>query len=182
MIEKILKAVKSSNKKRGRNITVGAVVGFLLSCTAVMGADDKYLWIRENSGAIEFNISKTNNSNGNDGDWKEEHPYNDENTWNADTETYINNMTLSSNENNGKRNEGFGDFDLSYGLRLSGTLTEFNFINNGSITAEGQYGSFGIFNIGTMKNITNNGSITAEGHLLVPVMEFIILLAIRWKI
>ena len=235
LIEKIMKAVKSGNKKRGRNITVGAVIGFLLSCTAVMGADDKYLWIRENSGAIEFNISKTNNSNGNDGDWKEEHPYNDENTWNADTETYINNMTLSSNENNGKRNEGFGDFDLSYGLRLSGTLTEFNFINNGSITAttystssgidnvgtignitnngsitakssgtsssgidnygtignvtnngsitaEGQYGSFGIFNIGTMKNITNNGSITAEGHLLVPVMEFIILLAIRWKI
>ena len=187
MIEKIMKAVKSGNKKRERNITVGAVIGFLLSCTAVMGADDKYLWIRENSGAIEFNISKTNNSNGNDGDWKEEHPYNDENTWNADIETYINNMTLSSNENNGKRNEGFGDFDLSYGLRLSGTLTEFNFINNGSITAkssgtsssgidnygtignvtnngsitaEGQYGSFGIFNIGTMKNITNNGSMT----------------------
>ena len=68
MIEKIMKAVKSGNKKRGRNITVGAVIGFLLSCTAVMGADDKYLWIRENSGAIEFNISKTNNSNGNDGD------------------------------------------------------------------------------------------------------------------
>ena len=162
MIEKIMKAVKSGNKKRGRNITVGAVIGFLLSCTAVMGADDKYLWIRENSGAIEFNISKTNNSNGNDGDWKEEHPYNDENTWNADTETYINNMTLSSNENNGKRNEGFGDFDLSYGLRLSGTLTEFNFINNGSITATTYSTSSGIDNVGTIGNITNNGSITAK--------------------
>ena len=162
MIEKIMKAVKSGNKKRGRNITVGAVIGFLLSCTAVMGADDKYLWIRENSGAIEFNISKTNNSNGNDGDWKEEHPYNDENTWNADTETYINNMILSSNENNGKRNEGFGDFDLSYGLRLSGTLTEFNFINNGSITATTYSTSSGIDNVGTIGNITNNGSITAK--------------------
>ena len=56
MIEKIIKVVKSGNKKRGRNITIGAVVGMLLSCTAVMGADeDKYLWVKENgSGALEF--------------------------------------------------------------------------------------------------------------------------------
>ena len=40
MIEKIMKAVKSGNKKRGRNITIGAVVGMLVSCTAVMGADN----------------------------------------------------------------------------------------------------------------------------------------------
>ncbi len=37
MIEKIMKAVKSGNKKRGKNITIGAVVGMLLSCTIVMG-------------------------------------------------------------------------------------------------------------------------------------------------
>ncbi|WP_306583864.1 hypothetical protein, partial [Fusobacterium ulcerans] len=37
MIEKIMKSVKSSNKKRGRNITIGAVVGMLLSCTVIMG-------------------------------------------------------------------------------------------------------------------------------------------------
>ena len=136
----------------------------LLSCTALMGADDKYLWIRENSGAIEFNISKTNNSNGNDGDWKEEHPYNDENTWNTDTKTYINNMTLSSSENNGKENNGYADFDLSYGLRLSGTLTGFNFINNGSLTAKNtSNSSYGIYNELSSKigNITNNGLITA---------------------
>mgnify|MGYP005892787427 CR=1 FL=1 len=164
MIERIMKAVKSSSKKRGRNITLGAIVGMLLSCTALMGADDKYLWIRENSGAIEFNISKTNNSNGNDGDWKEEHPYNDENTWNTDTKTYINNMTLSSSENNGKENNGYADFDLSYGLRLSGTLTGFNFINNGSLTAKNtSNSSYGIYNELSSKigNITNNGLITA---------------------
>ena len=47
MIEKIMKAVKSSNKRRGRNITIGAVIGFLLSCTAVMGTvDGNYLWIK----------------------------------------------------------------------------------------------------------------------------------------
>ncbi len=28
MIEKVMKAVKSSNKKRSRNITIGAVIGF----------------------------------------------------------------------------------------------------------------------------------------------------------
>ena len=37
MIEKIMKAVKSGNKKRGRNITIGAVVGMLLSCTGGNG-------------------------------------------------------------------------------------------------------------------------------------------------
>ena len=47
MIEKIMKEVKRGNKKRSINITVGAVVGFLLSCTAVMGAG---LEITENAG------------------------------------------------------------------------------------------------------------------------------------
>ena len=48
MIEKVMKAVKRGNKKRSRNITIGAVIGFLLSCTAVMGADDNYLFIKVN--------------------------------------------------------------------------------------------------------------------------------------
>ena len=52
MIEKIMKAVKRGNKKRSINITVGAVLGFLLSCTAVMGANE-YLWIK-NDGGIKF--------------------------------------------------------------------------------------------------------------------------------
>ena len=55
MIEKIIKAVKRGNKRRGRNITIGAVVGFLLSCTAVMGADN-YLWIREKDKTIQYNL------------------------------------------------------------------------------------------------------------------------------
>lgn len=42
MIETIIKAVKREIK-RGRNITIGTVIGFLLSCTAVMGANDNYL-------------------------------------------------------------------------------------------------------------------------------------------
>ena len=51
MIEKIMKAVKSSNKRRGRNITIGTVIVFLLSCTAVMGVTEgNYLWIKDNNG------------------------------------------------------------------------------------------------------------------------------------
>ena len=65
MIEKVMKAVKSSNKRRGRNITIGAVIGFLLSCTAVMGEEDSYLWIKgENNGEIKFNTQKTKEVDG----------------------------------------------------------------------------------------------------------------------
>ena len=74
MIEKIMKAVKSSNKKRSRNITIGTVIGFLLSCTAVMGAiDGNYLFIKDDGG-IKFST---------DGNaWDNTNPYEDVgNTW-----------------------------------------------------------------------------------------------------
>ncbi|WP_462425800.1 autotransporter domain-containing protein [Fusobacterium varium] len=161
MIEKIMKAVKRGNKRRGRNITIGAVIGFLLSCTAVMGAtSDKYLWIREDGGTIKFSIDGTTTS---DGDWKTENPYeNAGNIWDKDTATktytYTNNMTLSSNAANGT----IGNGNISYGLRLSGNLTDVNFINNGSITGEiSDAGSgFGIYNTGKMGNIANTGLIS----------------------
>ncbi|WP_294667768.1 hypothetical protein, partial [uncultured Fusobacterium sp.] len=98
MIEKIMKSIKSGNKKTGRNITIGTVVGMLLSCTAVMGAD-KYLWIKENGETVKFNTVATTDAEGTGGNWNEEHPYDDENIWNADTKTYINNMTLSGKNN-----------------------------------------------------------------------------------
>ena len=57
MIEKIMKAVKSSNKRRGRNITIGAVIGFLLSCTAVVGADEENITGRfKGENATDFDI------------------------------------------------------------------------------------------------------------------------------
>ena len=159
MIEKIIKAVKSSNKKRSRNITIGAVIGFLLSCTAVMGATgDNYLWIKkENGEEIKFSIDGTTTS---DGTWDTTNPYK-EITWNAETKTYTNNMTLSSSEANGN-NSG----NISYGLRLSGELTGVNFINNGSIigtmTASASYG-YGIHNSAEMGNIENTGVIIGSG-------------------
>ncbi|MCD7979020.1 MAG: autotransporter domain-containing protein, partial [Fusobacterium sp.] len=159
MIEKIMKAVKSSNKRRGRNITIGAVIGFLLSCTAVMGADD-YLWIKGDSGKIEFNKAETTAS---DGSWNKGNPYEDAgNIWNTVKKTYTNNIALSSNAANGN-DRGIG---ISYGLRLSGGLTDVNFINNNSITGKVSSGSgdgYGIHNSAEMGNIKNAGEISGSG-------------------
>ena len=161
MIEKIMKAVKSSNKKRSRNITIGAVVGFLLSCTAVMGAtSDNYLWIKGDSGKIKFSIDGTT---GADGKWNEGNPYSN-NNWDTGTKTYTNNTLLSSNGANGKEEKK----KISYGLRLSGELTDVNFINNSSIKGEMSgvdynYG-YGIYNESTkMGNIENMGVISGYG-------------------
>ena len=159
MIEKIIKAVKRGNKRRGRNITIGAVIGFLLSCTAVMGADS-YLWIREKDKTIQFNTINTDDENGANGNWNTANPYK-EVTWNPKTKTYTNNMTLSSSEANGVD----GGYDISYGLRLSGNLTGVNLINNGSITGIISSGNgYGIFNSATMGNIENKGTISGTGY------------------
>ena len=165
MIEKIMKAVKSSNKKRSRNITIGAVIGFLLSCTAVMGTDN-YLWIKEDSG-IKFNTQKTTQADGSDSGvtWSTTNPYeNAGNIWDTGTKTYTNNTTLLSSDVNGKD----GVYDISYGLRLSGDLTGVNFVNNGSITGimnsktSSGYG-YGIHNSAEMGNIENTGVISGFG-------------------
>ena len=135
MIEKIMKAVKSGNKKRGRNITVGAVVGMLLSCTAVMGANE-YLWIKNDGGVIKFSTdNNTPVSTGN--------PY-EENTW--DGVDYVNNITLNSTS-------------TDYGLKLSGDLSGINFTNNGLITVTRNSNAYGVYNEGTIESITNNGVI-----------------------
>ncbi|MEH1741400.1 autotransporter outer membrane beta-barrel domain-containing protein [Fusobacterium varium] len=171
MIEKIMKAVKSSNKRRGRNITIGAVIGFLLSCTAVMGADE-YLWIRKNDGEeIKFNTEKTTQADGSDGkNWSEENPYEDAgNIWDTGTKTYTNNTTLLSSAVNGQGLDEYNNSrDISYGLRLSGELTDVNFVNNGSIigimrsTSTYNQG-YGIYNSAKMGNITNTGVISGSG-------------------
>ncbi|MEH1739552.1 autotransporter outer membrane beta-barrel domain-containing protein [Fusobacterium varium] len=163
MIEKIMKAVKSSNKKRSRNITIGTVIGFLLSCTAVMGAGD-YLWIKEDNGKIKFSTDSTTDSA--EGTWNERNPYeNAGNIWDKDTKTYTNNTLLSSNAANGKNSSGR---NISYGLRLSGELTDVNFINNSSIKGEmsgvAYNYSYGIYNESTkMGNIENMGVISGYG-------------------
>ena len=152
MIEKIMKAVKSSNKRRGRNITIGAVIGFLLSCTAVMGVTEgNYLWIKDDNGEIKFST--------NGKEWNNENPYS-ENSWNTTTNTYTNNITLSG--------KGNGVSKANYGLKL-GTITnlnsEFKFINNGVISGTGSGNSAcGILynGQGKIEAITNRGEISGK--------------------
>ncbi len=144
-MDKIIKAVKSSNKKRGRNITIGAVVGMLLSYTVVMGAEENYLWIKNNSGVIEFS-TKDDGLN-----WEDGNPY-DENSWLGNTYT---NNTILSGTNNGKNLSK----PIGYGLKLSGDLKEVSFINNGLVLGKGEY-NYGIFNSScNIKSIINNGII-----------------------
>ncbi|WP_443863787.1 autotransporter domain-containing protein [Fusobacterium ulcerans] len=152
MIEKIMKAVKSGNKKRGRNITVGAVVGMLLSCSVVIKADVTGLEITKNGENIEFKDKAGNKFEpGLEGD-----PYL-ENTWNEVTETYINNTTLSGTSNDASSN--------GCGISLNGDLGEFKFRNNaliiGTATGEESYGA-GIYNGSdtTITKLVNDGSIT----------------------
>ena len=145
MIEKILKTVKSSSKKRGKNITIGAVVGMLLSCSAVIKADD-YLWLKYDNG-IKF--SKDNGAG-----WKEENPYT-ENNWNGTT--YTNNIRLYG-ENNDSSTDG-------YGLKLDTSRIRINLVNNGIIYGYGDdyVSGTGIgINIGsssTVGKLGNNGVI-----------------------
>ena len=146
MIEKIMKAVKSSNKRRGRNITIGAVVGFLLSCTAVMGVDDNYLFIKDDSG-IKFS------TDGNE--WNNTNPY-AENNWLESTKTYINNTILSAN----------GTGDEAYGVKLELNSPNFRFINNGAINGSSDSNkAYGIYvNDGKVESIENNGTINGSSN------------------
>ena len=190
MIEKIMKSIKSGNKKTGRNITIGTVVGMLLSCTAVMGAD-KYLWIKENGETVKFNTVATTDAEGTGGNWNEEHPYDDENIWNADTKTYINNMTLLSTGIN-ITTDGYAR-NASCALKLSGDLggvinnslimgadisnvvressgiyiynsSNVETITNNGLIAASAGGSAGIYNFSAVETLTNTGSIMGTGQ------------------
>ena len=150
MIEKVMRAVKSNNKKRGRNITIGAIVGMLLSCSAVMGADVVGLEItKDTSGEIKFSKNGT--------EFTPENPNNPypENTWDKESITYTNNSGISVNSDSGN----------AYSLKLNGDLSGVSFINNGSVSATGSSQGYGIYNKdGSIKTITNNGSIYSERY------------------
>ena len=143
MIEKIMKAVKSGNKKRGRNITVGAVVGMLLSCTAVMGTDVSGLEITKDSDIIIF---KGENGNEFDPEKLEGNPYPD-NTW--ANNTYTNNSSIVGENASGN----------AYGLKVSESIS---IVNNGEISASsGNNYAYGIGISGDIeiKKLENNGMI-----------------------
>ena len=148
MIEKIMKTVKRGNKKRSRNITIGAVIGFLLSCTAVAGADE-YLYIKDNNGKVQFSTNGTK--------FEDPNPYKDAgNIWDKETNTYVNNIALS-----GTNNEASG---AGYGVRLKLNSEGVKFINNGAISAESaSSNAYGIDNVaGSKISLINNGTISAS--------------------
>ena len=144
MIEKIIKAVKRGNKRRGRNITIGAVIGFLLSCTAVMRADEIGLEITQKADEeIKFNGSEYD---------KDKHKFPD-NTF--EDGTYINNMTISAENDSG----------AAYGIKLSLTDKTINIINNGTILGNSSNSGYGhgiCIDGGTIKILTNNGLISGS--------------------
>ena len=146
MIEKIMRAVKSNNKKRGRNITIGAVVGMLLSCSTVMGADVVVLEITKGENGIEFSKDGNPFEPGIEGD-----PY-PENTW--EDNTYTNNMTISG--------EATTSVDIGIGIQLSGEL-KVNLTNNGAIIGSSSGSGYEIVIYSLTGNLTNNGIITGSG-------------------
>ncbi|UYI77376.1 MAG: autotransporter domain-containing protein [Fusobacterium varium] len=158
MIEKIMKAVKRGNKRRSRNITIGAVIGFLLSCTAVAGADE-YLYIKDDNG-IQFS------TNGNV--WDNTNPYEDaENIWDTGTNTYVNNIELIG------ENNIIGSDTSGYGVKLEiSNNSNFKFVNNGDIygsatsteitKAQNVYG-YGMNISEDVESITNSGYIVGSG-------------------
>ena len=151
MLEKIMRAVKSNNKKRERNITIGAVLGMLLSCTAVMGAGETGLDITKDNSGIIFSKDGTTFIPEDSND-----PY-PNNEWVGNT--YTNNSIIF-----GKATDDSGS--AGYGLKLSGDLGQMKFINNSSISGEETVNGYGIYNAGgIIGSIENNGSIFGKGYV-----------------
>ena len=149
MIEKIMKAMKSNNKKRGRNITIGVAVGFLLSCTLAAGANNgkNYLIIKKDKGTTQFSTE-------NESRLQSKNPYLEWNTWEDDV--YTNNILLSGTTN---------DNGNGFGLKLI-DVTGLGFINKGTIegtTNEASKSAYGInIDNSTVTTLKNNGIIDAE--------------------
>ena len=160
MIEKIMKAVKRGNKKRGKNITVGAVVGMLLSCTVVMGAGEIGLEIVDgDEEGIKFS------KDGKEfvpGDFENDPYFN--NIWDKIEKSYTNNSIIAGVSSDSK---------TSYGLNIT-NINEYgkkskinNIINNALITSYSDNTSTGeSWGINIESNInkalTNNGLIDAR--------------------
>ena len=152
MIEKIMKAVKSENKKRGRNITIGTVVGMLLSCTFVMGATT----VRED--VIELNIA-------NDGSGIKFDKVFPENSWKENI--YTNNAIILGESSTGTENR--------IGIKIDGGNKETNLtlVNNNTISGKSTHGNgYGILmehlGEGSKFKFINNGVVSGESSATDP--------------
>ena len=165
MLERIMKAVKSGNKKRGRNITIGTIVGMLLSCTVVMGVEIIGLEItKDNSDNIKFTaLSGGEGSKISIGE---------------DSNEYYNHNIFKDNVyTNNMRIEGGSSYYNTYGMKLSSLTDNFILINENVITGRNtgkEQNSIGENSIGiNIENsniefaIKNNGIISSEKGRLV---------------
>lgn len=170
MIKKLAEQLKRKNKKRGINITLGTVVGLLLSCTTVMGSDyingdiahsDPDLSYAIAIGSTEMrdvinhgNISASSIGTG------------------VSYVIYITSAKMRDVINHGNIDAlataldpdlGFG---ISYGIHINSTEMN-DIINHGSISAIGSKLSYGIFTNSTkMRDIINYGNMRSSslGH------------------
>ncbi|MDU1911416.1 autotransporter outer membrane beta-barrel domain-containing protein [Fusobacterium sp.] len=149
MIEKVMKRVKRGNKKRGINITIGAIIGLILSCTAVMGAD------------IEIG-HKIDNMNDSEYDFINNGDISVSNSSGNALGVFVNSSTMRNILNN-KSINAIGN--LGCGIFITSSKVEENIINNGTISAVGTNGSNGININGnsTVGDIVNNGNINVIG-------------------
>lgn len=165
MLERIMKAVKSGNKKRGRNITIGTIVGMLLSCTVVMGVEIIGLEItKDNSDNIKFTaLSGGEGSKISIGE---------------DSNEYYNHNIFKDNVyTNNMRIEGGSSYYNTYGMKLSSLTDNFILINENVITGRNtgkEQNTIGENSIGiNIENsniefaIKNNGIISSEKGRLV---------------
>ena len=146
MIEKIMKAVKSGNKKRGRNITIGAVVGMLLSCNVAMGeapTDPDVAGLNITNDASGIKIDKVIPDNTLKGN------------------TYTNNSEISVD-----KTTGTGEV---IGIKINGESrkTNLNLLNNGMISSKSSVGDASgirVENLGANSkfNFINNGTVLVE--------------------
>ena len=179
MIEKIMKAVKSGNKKRGRNITIGAVVGMLLSCTVVMGEDIEEVGLNITNDASGIKIDKVIPDNTLQG-----------NTYTNNTEISVDKTTgteraigikidgesrkINLNLLNNGMISGKNSVGNAFGIKIEslGEESKFNFINNGAVLGESTstnsnkngYGVYIGSSLGSSFTLENNGLISAKGY------------------
>ena len=153
MIEKVIRAVKSNNKKRGRNITIGAVLGMLLSCTAVMGAGETGLETTKDNSGIIFSKDGTTFIPEDSND-----PY-PNNEWVGNT--YTNNTEILGESSTGTE-EGIG-------INIDGESrkTNLTLLNNGMVSGKNSGGhafGIGVENLGENRELTiiNNGALSGE--------------------
>ena len=157
MIDKVIKALKKSNKKRNINITIGTVIGFLLSCTTIIGAGKEMagLEIKKENGNINF-TALSGGASPNTSIGEAINGFYKYNTFKDNV--YINSSRISE--------KGSSSLNYSYGIKLSSLEEKFTIINENVIGVKSEECSnntgINISDSAIEFTIQNNGFIYSE--------------------